>query len=205
MTMKSLLLPALASLACAESTVTSMFIPGFDQLSIVASIAGSDATATTYSMTCPAPYDNEEECGMGTGLTVIQAGKAMTYMMDEGDAYSFSGECTIDGTTAACTGSATGLGDGLPASQTYKTYAKYMPVTITAGSVTDAATTPATTSTAEATSTATEASKATSEPAEETVEGTAAEASPTGAAVHMAGSTGLMFGGAAAVLMGVVF
>ncbi|KAL4994466.1 hypothetical protein BDV10DRAFT_188993 [Aspergillus recurvatus] len=205
MIMKSLLLSAFASFACAETTVTSMFIPGFDRLSIVASIAGNDATATTYSMTCPAPYDNEEECGMGTGLTVIQAGKAMTYMMDEGDAYSYSGECTIDGTTAACTGSATGLGEGLPASQTYKTYAKYMPVTVTAGSVTDAATARATTSTAEATSTATQASSTTGGSAEETAEGTGVEATPTGAAAQMAGARGHLFGGAVVVLMGAVF
>ncbi|KAL4747492.1 hypothetical protein BDW72DRAFT_182673 [Aspergillus terricola var. indicus] len=198
--MKSLLLPALASLACAESTITSMFLPGFSQESIVASIAGNDGTTITYSMTCATPYENEEECGMGNGLTVVKAGKAMTYMMDEGDAYSFSGECTVDGTTAACTGSATGSGDGLPASQTYKTYAKYMPVTITAGSITDATAAPSATSTAEATGTAAKASPTASEAAEETADGSGEEATPTGAAAQVTGVGAIILGGAVVLM-----
>ncbi|KAL4737944.1 hypothetical protein BDV11DRAFT_190580 [Aspergillus similis] len=198
--MKSLLLPALASLACAETTITSMFLPGFSQLSIVASVAGNDGTATTYSMTCAAPDDTEEECGMGNGLTVVKAGKAMTYMMDEGDAYSYSGECTIDGTTAACTGSATGLGDGLPASQTFKTYAKYMPVTITAGSITDATAASTATSTAEATSTAAQASPTASDAAEETADGSGVEATPTGSAAQVTGVGSIIFGGVMALM-----
>ncbi|KAL4757786.1 uncharacterized protein BDW70DRAFT_142781 [Aspergillus foveolatus] len=198
--MKSLLLPALASLACAESTITSMFLPGFSQESIVASVAGNDGTATTYSMTCAASYDTEEECGMGNGLTVVKAGKAMTYMMDEGDAYSFSGECTVDGTTAACTGSATGPGDGLPASQTYKTYAQYVPVTITAGSITDATAAPTATSTVEATSTAAQVSPTASEAAEETADGSGAEATPTGAAAQVTGVGAIVFGGAVVLM-----
>ncbi|RDW64568.1 uncharacterized protein DSM5745_09979 [Aspergillus mulundensis] len=200
MIMKSLLVPALASLACAESSVTSMFLPGFDQLSIVASIAGNDATATTYSMTCPAPYDNEEDCGMGSGMTVVKAGSAMTYQMDEGENYHFTGQCTIDGTIAACALTASGSGEGLPASRTYRTYAKYMPVTITAGSVTDAGAT----STAEASSTASQASKTATESAKETTEATGAEATPTGAASQVTGVAGVMFGGAAVALMAAV-
>ncbi|KAL4900391.1 hypothetical protein BDW74DRAFT_161885 [Aspergillus multicolor] len=199
MIMKSLFLPALASLAYAESSVTSMFLLGFDELSIVASIAGNDATATTYSMTCPASVD-EEECGMGSGLTVVEAGNAMTYQMDEGDYYHFSGKCTIDGTIAACTGTASGQGDGLPASQTYRTYAKYMPVTITAGSVTDAAAT----SSAEASSTATHASQTATESAEETAETTGDEATPTGAAPQVTGAAGMMLSGAAMALVAAV-
>ncbi|CBF69396.1 hypothetical protein AN6471.2 [Aspergillus nidulans FGSC A4] len=198
--MKSFLLPALASLACAGSTITSMFLPGFSKESIVASVAGNDDTATTYSMTCAASYDNEEECGMGNGLTVVKAGKAMTYMMDEGDAYSFSGECTVDGTTAACTGSATGSGDGLPASQTYKTYAQYVPVTITAGSITDATAALTATSMAEGTGTAAQASPTASEAAEETADGSGAEATPTGAAAQITGAGSILFGGAVVLM-----
>lgn len=115
-------------------------------------------------------------------------------------ASSFSGECTVDGTTAACTGSATGSGDGLPASQTYKTYAQYVPVTITAGSITDATAAPTATSIVEATSTAAQASPTASEAAEETADGSGTEATPTGAAAQITGAGAILFGGAVVLM-----
>ncbi|KAL4769242.1 hypothetical protein BDW60DRAFT_210170 [Aspergillus nidulans var. acristatus] len=105
---------------------------------------------------------------------MIQAGKPIAFIIAEGDAY------------------VSGLGDGLPASQAYKTYAKHMPVTVTVtvGSLTDASTTPGTTSTAEATSNATQAFATTSKRAKETTEWTKAEETLTRAAARSAGSRG---------------
>lgn len=43
-----------------------------------------DASATTYSINCP-PGTDSNDCGMGSGMTVIAADETTTYIMNDGD------------------------------------------------------------------------------------------------------------------------
>ncbi|KAL4742683.1 hypothetical protein BDV11DRAFT_6768 [Aspergillus similis] len=218
--MLSALLPAMASLAIAESTVTSMYIFGADRQPLAASIMGNDASATTYSINCP-PGTDSNDCGMGPGMTVIAADETTTYMMDDGDNFQFTAECSVGKSIATCTTSAGGPDANFPGVETTTEEVSYMPVTVTAGSVTSTgASTASSTSTSGSTSssstgtgtgssaseeaTAAGSASATraSETASQTAEETAAQPSETGAAVKVTGVVGLVVGGAAVALMG---
>ena len=61
---------ALLSLSSAQRTVT-LFLPGFDSMSLVASIVASDSKATTYAVQC-APGTDSNDCGMEDGLLLTQ-------------------------------------------------------------------------------------------------------------------------------------
>jgi hypothetical protein len=109
MIFSTLLIPALASIAYAESTVTSMFIYGADEQPLAASIVGNvgssprsspyysreklgiltvdrqDQTATTYSINCP-PGTDSNDCGMGPGMTVVAGKDVTSWIFDDGPA-----------------------------------------------------------------------------------------------------------------------
>ncbi|KAL6231210.1 hypothetical protein BDW75DRAFT_50160 [Aspergillus navahoensis] len=203
----ALLLPALASVAIAESTVTSMYIFGADEQPLAASIMGNDASATTYSINCP-PGTDGNDCGMGPGMTVIAAGEATTYIMNDGDDFQYTAECSVGKSAATCTLSAGGADANFPGVETTTAEVSYMPVTITAGSVASAgASSTASTSTGSSTSAETTAAGSASasqasETASRTAEETGADPSETGAAVRVTGVVGLVVGGAAVALMG---
>ncbi|KAL4811760.1 hypothetical protein BDW67DRAFT_171341 [Aspergillus spinulosporus] len=216
MMLSSLLLPSLASLAIAESTVTSMYIFGADRQPLAASIMGNDASATTYSINCP-PGTDSNDCGMGPGMTVIAADKTTTYIMNDGDSFKYTAECSVGKSSAACTASAGGPEANFPGVETLTEEVSYMPVTVTAGSVTSAGESTATsTSTSslgtstgtgssaneEATTAGSASASRASETASQTAEETAAQPSETGAAVKVTGVAGLLVGGAAVALMG---
>ena len=68
------LLSALAAPALAQTTssVVDILLPGFDEQTILASVVGVDApTKTTLFLACPTDED-ETECGLGSGLTIIE-------------------------------------------------------------------------------------------------------------------------------------
>ncbi|KAL4975288.1 hypothetical protein BDW66DRAFT_152103 [Aspergillus desertorum] len=217
MRLGSLLVPALASLAVAESTVTSMYIFGADRQPLAASIMGNDAAATTYSINCP-PGTDSSDCGMGPGMTVVAAGSATTYIMNDGDDFQYTAECSVESSAATCTASAGGADANFPGVETTTDEVNYMPVTVTAGSLTSAgASSAASASTSSSTGTGSLASEATaaglasstrasetaSATASPTAEETGAEPSETGAAVRVGGGVvGLVVGGAAVALMG---
>ncbi|KAL2796689.1 hypothetical protein BJX66DRAFT_335673 [Aspergillus keveii] len=209
MIFSSLLLPALASVAFAESTVTSMFIYGADEQPLAASIVGNDQTATTYSINCP-PGTDSNDCGMGPGMTVVAGKDVTSWIFDDGPAFQYTAICTVKNSKATCTESAGGPDANFPGVSTTTTTVDFMPVTITAGSVTetDASTTvsstSAATSAAEAsTSGAAQASETPSpsggESESESASETSEDATPTGAAVRVFGAKGLMGGVAVAL------
>ncbi|KAL2802752.1 hypothetical protein BJX63DRAFT_414019 [Aspergillus granulosus] len=214
MMFKSLLIPALASVAYAESTVTSMFIFGADPQPLAASIVGNDQTATTYSINCP-PGTDGNDCGMGPGMTLVAGKDVTSWIFDDGPAFQYTAECTVKNSKATCTESAGGSEANFPGVSTTTTTVDLMPVTITAGSITDAdseSTTISSTATSAAavpTSAAAQASEtptaSESESASETPSETEEDATPTGAAVNVVGAAGLMVGGVAIALIGAMF
>ncbi|QKX54091.1 uncharacterized protein TRUGW13939_01174 [Talaromyces rugulosus] len=159
---------ALLGSAVALHQTTTLFIPGFDQQPLVASIAGSDSTATTYAIKC-APGTSSDECGAGAGFTLIEGPKTAHMEMIDGDAsiFSLAENCVLKGTsTAICTNTAAGSEANFPGTSTL-TYANedlasaMIVVTVTAGDVNTApastaasATAPTATATAASTSTA---------------------------------------------------
>ncbi|KAL4863070.1 hypothetical protein BDV12DRAFT_177987 [Aspergillus spectabilis] len=199
MLVKSLLLPAMASLAYAESTVTSMFMYGADEQPLAASIVGNDATATTYFINCP-PGTDSNDCGMGPGMTVIARKDVTSWIFDEGPAFEFTAQCSVEGTKAVCTESAAGSEANFPGVSTTTTTVDYLPVTVTAGKVTEVESTAG--STASSTGSAAQASETASESPSETESAseTGDEATPTGAAVRLTGAAGLVSVGVAVVM-----
>ncbi|KAL4876327.1 hypothetical protein BJY04DRAFT_142848 [Aspergillus karnatakaensis] len=210
---KSLLLPAMASLAYAESTVTSMFMYGSDPQPLAASIVGNDATATTYLINCT-PGTPGDECGMGPGMTLIARKDVTSWIFDDAPSFVYTAQCSIKGTDAICTESAGGPDANFPGVETTTTTVDYQPVTITAGSITDAE--PTATSTAESTDSVAESTQTSSaaqasetasqtasetESATETETGDAEDATPTGAAVRLTGTASAVFA-AVAVAVG---
>ncbi|RDW83669.1 putative GPI anchored protein [Aspergillus mulundensis] len=216
MLVKSLLIPTLASLAYAESTVTSMFIYGADPQPLAASIVGNDASATTYSINCPPGSD----CGMGPGLTLIADASKTTYIMNDGDSFQFTVKCAVTESSATCVESAGGPDANFPGVETSTTDVSLMPVTVTAGTITSAdgsttstSTSTATTATATATGSPTSSSTGTTSTAAQgsgsgnatqTAQETGADPTETGAAVKLNGVFGVVVGGAAVALMGAV-
>ncbi|KAL4959997.1 putative GPI anchored protein [Aspergillus stella-maris] len=210
---KSLLFPALASLACAESTVTSMFMYGADTQPLAASIVGNDATATTYSINCP-PGTDGSDCGMGPGLTLIAASPSTTYIMEDKPEFYWTVRCSVGDSTAVCTDTAGGPEANFPGTSTATTDVSLMPVTITAGSITSASDSePTSTSASESSSSSSsESDEATStssaSESSETPSGTTSqtetgsESDPTGAAAKVNGVVGMVVGGAAVAFMG---
>lgn len=94
--------------ALAQSTsVAQLFFQGSDSDSnskgaLVASVITADASTTQYYMTCGAVVT--DDCGMGPGVTIQQAGSVWGMTLSESDAFSMTDECTfltVGGTTSA--------------------------------------------------------------------------------------------------------
>ncbi|KUL84439.1 hypothetical protein ZTR_08809 [Talaromyces verruculosus] len=97
---------ALLSSVVAADSVTTLFLPFFDQQPLVASVIDSNAATTTYSVAC-APGTDSTECGAGTGFTLVEGPKTMSLELVDGDksvAYADL-NCDLDASvsTAACT------------------------------------------------------------------------------------------------------
>ncbi|GIK04370.1 hypothetical protein Aspvir_008451 [Aspergillus viridinutans] len=191
---------AAAGLVSAQNTVTSMLIYGADPQPLVASIVGSDATATTYSINCP-PGTDSSDCGMGPGLTVVAGPTTTVLKMDEPE----EDLCSVGGTTtAACTETASGTGANFPdvSSSTFSNDLPLMAVTITAGAA-GASATPATASAAATTAATTSASgKSTASKDSSKTSSSGSSAVSTGGMPRVTGGAGGLLG-AAAVALGV--
>lgn len=84
---QQILLPMLAALAgCAyaatstanstTSTVIDILLPMLDSQTVMASIMGVDATATSYFITCPTS-ESSVDCGLGSGMEVVEGSSVL--------------------------------------------------------------------------------------------------------------------------------
>ncbi|KFY59377.1 hypothetical protein V497_04343 [Pseudogymnoascus sp. VKM F-4516 (FW-969)] len=133
---------ALTTLSAAQkATVTTLFVPGTGDDPLVASVVGSDATATTYAIMCD-PDAAAGACGVDGTITLIEGPATARYTVDpvvdpDGEtAYEGEFRCSLAGTTSAvCIESQGGSQANYPGEST-ETYTgtdqPYIPVTITA-------------------------------------------------------------------------
>ncbi|PGH23232.1 hypothetical protein AJ80_02648 [Polytolypa hystricis UAMH7299] len=207
MAMKSIIGLALLGLASAAQTssVVSVFIPGTDTQSLVGSIIGNDATATTYLIQC-APGVDSSDCGMGPGLTLVSGPKTAALTMGVRDS-EFYGEinCSMGGTTlAVCTEIMSGSEANFPGTETATFKSSdigFMPVTVTAGSITSAAATAPTTTATASGSNALESGTAAANTADASAP---ASESSTGGMPQITGNAKLVISGAAVALAAIV-
>ncbi|KAE8370768.1 hypothetical protein BDV27DRAFT_119027 [Aspergillus caelatus] len=220
MAVKLLMGLAMAGLISASSSVTSMFLLGLDPQHLEASIVGNDATATTYSITCaPRPTvsvsdddDDDYDCGLGPGLTLTAASPTTIIELNEKPDFFYTVNCSVAGTTSAvCTEIAGGPEANFPGttiSTIQQSEMAFVPVTITAGSVTSVAAT----ATASATTTAESGSKATTSAAQTSSKSStsssgsssSSSAVSTGGMPQITGDAGMLFGGAVVALAAAV-
>ncbi|KAJ9212971.1 hypothetical protein DTO166G4_5475 [Paecilomyces variotii] len=210
-----MLVPAALSLALvagvsAQSTVT-LFLPGFDTQSMVASVVGSDATATTYALGC-APDVDSEDCGVPPGFTIVQGASTMDYVMSIPSEYVSMG-CKLESDVADCSvtfSPSPPYSHSNPAETTVSGISSYyQAVVVTTGAVTGAAATTgaspaantasATAASASASSgfsTATSSKASSTSSASETAKH-ASSSTSTGGVPQMTGNASWMIGGAA--------
>ncbi|KAE8156393.1 hypothetical protein BDV40DRAFT_281336 [Aspergillus tamarii] len=218
MTVKLLMGLAMAGLISASSSVTSMFLLGFDPQSLEASIVGNDATATTYSINCaPSPTasatdddDDDYECGLGPGITLTDASPTTIIELNAGPDFAYTVNCSVAGTTsAACTAIADGPEANFPGtviSTIQQSEMSFLPVTITAGSVTSVAATASATTTAESGSKGTTSASQTASKSSTSSSGSSSSSSAvsTGGMPQITGDAGMLFGGAVVALAAAV-
>ncbi|PYI31597.1 hypothetical protein BP00DRAFT_435956 [Aspergillus indologenus CBS 114.80] len=155
MHVKLVLCLAAATLVTAENFVTTtLFIPDTDAESLAGSVMGVAATATTYFVNCPTATginddedgdDDDDDCGMGPGMTIVAGPQTTSYLMGEpGDDFYMSMACSVQGITyGVCTEMISGTGAEFPG--TYTTtmgtddLCCFVPITITAGTLTGGA------------------------------------------------------------------
>ncbi|KUJ24253.1 uncharacterized protein LY89DRAFT_679436 [Mollisia scopiformis] len=217
---------ALATLSLAQSSTISLFIPGADSQSLVASIVGSDATATTYAFQC-APGTDADDCGFPEVVTLTEGPAIAAYTfapeVDANGTTAFAGyvDCSLAASSAVCAISAGGTeanDPGLETSTLTGTDYSYMPVVITAGALASntgssvpASTTsaPSSSSTGETSGTKTSGSS-TKTSGSQTSSGTAAQTSGSSSKTSTAGGSAItggaawMVGGAALALAAMV-
>ncbi|TVY43845.1 hypothetical protein LSUB1_G001156 [Lachnellula subtilissima] len=193
---KYTLVLALLSVASAQST-TSLLLIGFDQQDIVASIVGSEATATTFAIACGDP--DSDECGIPTSFTFTQGPSTIHYdyhVTDDGSDESIDLGCMVTSSDhGICTGSMVGNFDGTSTSTSYRTsfstgaseYVQYQAVTITAGAAGSSASTAA--STTQGSSDAVSATKSASGSAASQTSGMTTATSPGASGTKILGAS----------------
>lgn len=137
-----LALGLLSSAVTADYTTTLLLI-GFDSQSAVGSVIATDATATTYSVTCPAAVGTD--CGIPPSFTITQGPSTMHYEFaavedENGNTLEeIDAGCTITTDHGVCSGSQVSAGTSSPGSGETSSYSNYgtdigaQVVTITAG------------------------------------------------------------------------
>ncbi|KAJ5987739.1 hypothetical protein N7481_002949 [Penicillium waksmanii] len=205
MAIKSLLLLATAALATAESSVVSMFIPDVEGTALVASVIAQTAGTTTYSINCP-PGTDSSDCGVSPGLFLTSGPKKVEYSISEGDFYGRM-VCSLGGTTTAvCTDINSGADANFPGTHTTTLASSditSLPVTITAGATTGAASdTSASASTTESSTTATSDTTASQTSASSSGAMASSTSSSTGGMSQITGAPVLALGAAVAFIAG---
>ncbi|RQM08390.1 hypothetical protein DH86_00002626 [Scytalidium sp. 3C] len=72
------LFAVMSASAAAQTSVLTLYIPGADVQPLVASVIGSDATATTYALQC-APGTDSNDCGINGVVTLTEGPKTAAY------------------------------------------------------------------------------------------------------------------------------
>jgi len=149
---------AFAGFSIAQSTI-SLFIPGADDQSLIASIIASDATATTYTLAC----SNQDECGFPNGVTLTEGPSTaiMTISADieAGDSsistiVAVTGflDCSLAESSAVCTQSFSGQQNDQASGTSTNTFSgtdyTQMPVVLTDGPLPNASAAPSNTNAA---------------------------------------------------------
>lgn len=62
--------------ANASTTVIDILLPMLDSQTVMASIEGVDATATSYFLTCPTS-ESSLDCGLGSGMEVVEGSSVL--------------------------------------------------------------------------------------------------------------------------------
>ncbi|KAI1853218.1 hypothetical protein JX266_001924 [Neoarthrinium moseri] len=114
--------------ATPTTSVTSIFLPGFDTQSLVASVITAAPTATEYFLQCDS--GNLMECGVGTGMTVTE-GPSTFGLEFNGTDIAISEACALSGDNAVCTFSTPGGNVSTESGSGVKSM--FLEVTITAG------------------------------------------------------------------------
>ncbi|KAL2287020.1 hypothetical protein FJTKL_06045 [Diaporthe vaccinii] len=127
---------ALVAGAMAQSTsVTSMFLYGYEGENIVASVISAAPDATSYYVNC-APGTDGSDCGFGPGVTFVDGGSSVGLHVTDGDAFTMDAECRITSDSADCTQTVAGPeanSPGIMISAFSGISDTFLPVTITAG------------------------------------------------------------------------
>ncbi|KAL9065168.1 MAG: hypothetical protein Q9161_008412 [Pseudevernia consocians] len=246
----TLSLLSLIALSVAQNQTVSLFLPNADLQSLVGSIVGGDATATTYVIQCAnggsdsaaattaaattaaataaattdLGDDGSDICGLPTPITLVEGPSTVAYSLALDDS-TVAVNCVLSGSSVAvCTAGATGAiltQESVPISTATTlsgTDVSFLPVVITAGSVTNTASTP--TSTASTTGAANGAAKEGSTSSTGSTKGSSTSSSggtqtqtgstisastkASGAAIHMGPAMGMGAAGALAVVAAVV-
>ncbi|OBT75053.1 hypothetical protein VF21_06511 [Pseudogymnoascus sp. 05NY08] len=132
---------ALATVSAAQKATVTLFVPGTQKEPLVASIIGSDATATTYAISCDSAA-SAQDCGVEGTITLTEGPTTAKYtiapVIDPNGQTAFEGQydCSLAGTTSAvCVESHGGSEANFPgvSTETYtSTDQPYIPITITA-------------------------------------------------------------------------
>ncbi|OAF55696.1 hypothetical protein VC83_07756 [Pseudogymnoascus destructans] len=135
---------ALATVSAAQKATVTLFVPSTDEQPLVASIIGSDATATTYAVSCD-PGAEAQDCGVEGTITLTEGPTTVKYtiapVIDPNGQTAFAGhfDCSLAGTTSAvCVESHGGSEASFPgvSTETYiGTDQPYIHITIMAGAV----------------------------------------------------------------------
>ncbi|KAH8681365.1 hypothetical protein BX600DRAFT_446379 [Xylariales sp. PMI_506] len=110
------------------SSVTSIFLPGFDQSSLVASVITAAPSATTYFVQCGG-LANSLNCELGSGVTVVEGPSTFDISVNNSD-ITVSEACVMSSDTASCTYT---MGDTSGQESAAGLASMYLNVTITAG------------------------------------------------------------------------
>ncbi|RYO94312.1 hypothetical protein DL766_005148 [Monosporascus sp. MC13-8B] len=129
---------ALTGMTAAQSSVvSSLFLPGFDSQSLVASIVTAGPKMMEFFVEC-APGVDANDCGAGPGVSVTMQPGTYELGINDPPAFTMSERCVIEQQKAVCTMSALGSEANDPGVETttmedITTADFFMPVTITAG------------------------------------------------------------------------
>lgn len=231
---------SLVAVGLAQNQTVSLFIPAADPQSLVGSIVGGDATATTYVVECAnggsnalaaltaaaaattglaaaltsLGNDDSDNCGFPVPVTIVEGPSTVAYSLGIEDS-TVSINCALSGTSiAVCTAAASGAiltQESIPtvtATTLSGTDVTFLPVVITAGSVSQTASTPASTTGAAKGGSTSSTGSGTSNGGTQTQTGTGSTTSPStqasGAAMHMGPAMGMGAAGAFAAVAAVV-
>ncbi|KFZ12104.1 hypothetical protein V501_04381, partial [Pseudogymnoascus sp. VKM F-4519 (FW-2642)] len=108
----------------AAEYTTTLLVPGLDlDPQAIGGYVGSDATATTYALSCPLAVGNA--CGVPASLLITQGPSTLHYAFPTGSG-DMTADCKLTGTQGVCSGSilATGAQHGV-VTVGYKSFGMY--------------------------------------------------------------------------------